>query len=119
MLLFSKRSFRHLPGITQTNPELFETFTVVNVHGARAIDVLAEEGVGFMRASRETVALCDLKVQPIVPSYDAGDIDLYARVRREFMYTNKAAIMLNWIFECRDKQLAKINMKPNCPYVPL
>lgn len=78
------------------------------------MDVLAEYDLGIIASSEETVRLSGLRLVPFLPEYVGDTIEFFVRVNKQFFLTDKCQAFLKWIFECRDRSLAKL--KEKSPY---
>ncbi len=88
-----------------------EKTRVLNVHGPRIMDVLAEKGLGVISASEETMKLTNLNLVQVLPEFEGDEIDFYVRVNKNFIHSEKCQRFIEWIFNSRDKALATIGMK--------
>lgn len=86
------------------------------IHGTRLLDFLCEKGLGIMAASDETIRLSKLKVESIFPKNKGEKMDIFVKVNKEFIKTPVARYFVDWIFECRDKTFATIDVKPSYSY---
>jgi DNA-binding transcriptional LysR family regulator len=87
-----------------------------NISGCRIVDKSCELGLGIMTGSKETIRLSGLNIQRVLPEYESDALTLYVRVHKSILAKDIGKIVLNWIFECRDKALKTINIKPSYPY---
>jgi DNA-binding transcriptional LysR family regulator len=95
-----------------------EKIRVINVYGPRIMDVLAEQGLGIISASEETLRLTGLDLVQVLPDFEGDEIDFYARVNKNFLPSETCQNMLKWIFACRDQSLEKIGMRSDIKFVP-
>jgi DNA-binding transcriptional LysR family regulator len=91
-----------------TDPSL----NAYEIYGTRIVDFLCEAGVGIMASSEETVLLSKLNVERILPKFKGDPIDLFLKVNKEFLKAPVAKYFIDWIFDCRDKALDSIGVKP-------
>lgn len=82
------------------------------IYGTRIVDFLCEAGVGIMAASKETILLSKLKVEQVVPNFVGDPMDLFLKVNKEFLKAPVAQYFIDWVFECRDRALNSIKVKP-------
>jgi DNA-binding transcriptional LysR family regulator len=82
------------------------------IYGTRIVDFLCEAGVGIMTSSEETILLSKLNVEEILPNFKGDHIDLFLKVNKEFLKAPVAKYFIDWVFECRDKALDSIGVKP-------
>ena len=106
--LFSSMSISQ--GLPENNVKGYE------IQGARIIDYLCERGMGIMAAAEETVRLAGLKVESVFPESLPNSIDVFVKVNKEFLKTPIARYFVDWLFECRDSALKKINIEPSFSY---
>lgn len=85
---------------------------VLSVAGPRATDVLAENGAGLILCASESVRLCGLKLEPVLPSVVGETVNIYVKVHKQFLKWPLAKFMVDWIFMCRDKSLSSIGVLP-------
>lgn len=104
--------------ISRVLTKYIDTLNIVDVAGPRVVDIMAEEGLGIMIASEETVRLSNLKLERVLPDFTGDEVEIFVRVKKEFLKTPLAQFMIDWIFWCRDKELKKINIKPSSNYKP-
>lgn len=90
-----------------------EKTRVINVYGPRIMDVLAEQGLGIISASEETLRLTNLNLVQVLPDFEGDEIDFYVRVNKNFLPSKTCQELLKWVFESRDHALAKIGMSTN------
>lgn len=88
------------------------------IAGGNAIDYLCEQGLGIMSSSFETIRLSNLKVERILPDLTGETISIYLKVHKKFISKRIAKTFINWIFECRDMSLKKINLRPTYDFKP-
>lgn len=94
-----------------------QDFTFVKT-GPRISDVLAEQGVGIIAASEETVRLTKLKLVPVLPQIEGGDVPFFVKTDKNFMENPLAQFVTDWIFQCRDQALKSIGMDPQSEHAP-
>jgi hypothetical protein len=82
------------------------------IYGTRIVDFLCEAGVGIMAASKETILLSKLNVEQILPNFKGDHMDLFLKVNKEFLKAPVAKYFIDWIFDCRDRALDSIGVKP-------
>lgn len=104
--------------ISRTLAENIDTINILTVAGPRAADIMTEQGLGIMISSEETVSLCGLKVERVLPEFEGDSVDTFVRVRKEFLKTPLAQFIVDWIFQCRDMGLKRIGIRPSFPYNP-
>ena len=90
-----------------------------DISGSGAVDFLCEAGLGIMNGSEETTKLSGLKVVRVLDRVDGETIKVYIKVAQKFMAKRAAKEFINWLFECRDKTLKKVGIKPTYSYKKL
>lgn len=90
-----------------------------NIAGSRIIDKACELGLGVMTGSDETVRLSNLNLINILPKYESDAVVIYIKIHNEFLEKNIGKLIVDWIFECRDKSLEKAKCKKIYPHTPL
>jgi DNA-binding transcriptional LysR family regulator len=88
------------------------------ITGCSAINYLCEQGLGIMSGSFETTMLSKVKVERILENLTGENIRIHLKVNKKFMNRRIAKILINWIFECRDRALKTIDMKPLYEFKP-
>ena len=94
----------------------FNRIRTLNITGSRIIDRLCEEGLGIMSGSKETKELANLKVEPILPNFRGDSANIHIKVHKRILNKKVGKFFMDWLFECRDKSLKKIQTEPTYPY---
>ena len=95
-----------------------DTVNVLDVAGPRVVDKMAELGLGIMIASEETVRLSGLKLQRVLPDFTGDSVEIFVRVKKDFLQAPLCQFILDWIFACRNLALAGIGITSEIPYEP-
>lgn len=119
-LLFQK-GFFHNPRIMGMPSEVratvaYNEIRTFDLTGTRTVDLLCQAGVGIMNGSKETTILSKLKVVPVLPSIEGENIKLCIKINKRFLSKKIGRYSLSWLFECRDKTLESIKIKPTYTY---
>jgi len=119
-LLFQK-GFFHNTKVMGMPPEIrasiaYNEIRTFDLTGTRTVDLLCQAGVGIMNGSEETTLLSELKVLPVLPLIKGESIKMCLKVSKKFLAKKLGAHALKWIFESRDKTLAKIGKKSPYSY---
>jgi len=85
---------------------------LVKVKGPRTTDVLAMHGGGLLLCAPESVKLCGLGLQEVLPEIESTDIEIYVKVHKQFLQWPLGKFMVDWIFENRNTVLKKIGITP-------
>ena len=91
----------------------FNRIRTLNITGSRIIDRLCEEGLGIMSGSSETKELAQLNVEQVLPGFIGDSADIHIKINKRMLTKKVGRFFLDWLFECRDKSLAKIDITPS------
>jgi DNA-binding transcriptional LysR family regulator len=86
--------------------------------GTAVVDFLCENGFGIMNGSEETTRLGNLKVVRVLDGVEGVAIKTFIKVCHQFISKKIGKLFLNWLFESRDKALAKVDMTPVFEFKP-
>ncbi len=84
----------------------------LRISGPRTSDLVAENGGGILLCAPESVKLCGLNLEEVLPSITGNEIEIYLKVHKQFLQWPLAKYMIDWIFENRDKAFKKIGVIP-------
>lgn len=108
--LFDKDNFG--PVVTQSKlPFLVKDIQIIDTRGPRVMDVMAQNGVGIMVSSEETVRLTNLQLNQVLPSFVGETIDLFIRVNKKFLEQRRCRVFVDWMLKQRDDSLRSIQKK--------
>tara|TARA_R110002050_G_scaffold15615_1_gene47941 strand:+ start:22922 stop:23884 length:963 start_codon:yes stop_codon:yes gene_type:complete len=119
-----------LKGISETNNVLPQDsflrklgFTIndiklIKVRGPRTSDILAVNGAGLLLCAPESMNLCNLGLQEVLPEIQTNDIEIFVKVHKKFLKWPLCQYMIDWIFENRDKAFKEIGVTPQ-KHIPL
>ncbi len=85
---------------------------LVKVKGPRTTDVLAMHGGGLLLCAPESVKLCGLGLQEVLPEIESTDIEIYVKIHKQFLQWPLGKFMVDWIFYNRNTVLKKIGITP-------
>ena len=87
-----------------------------SISGCRIVDKACESGLGIMSGSSETVRLSGLKVERVLPSYESDALTLYVKIHKRLLEKDLGRVILDWMFECRNKALETLRVAPSHTY---
>lgn len=114
---FSDSKIRGIPLAVRSSIAYNEIKTF-EITGNSTINYLCEQGLGIMGGSFENTKLSQLNVERVLPELIGETIQLHLKVNKKFLNRRIAKIFVNWIFECRDLSLKKLNLKSNYGFKP-
>jgi DNA-binding transcriptional LysR family regulator len=94
----------------------FNRIRTLNITGSRVIDRLCEEGLGITSGSVETKTLAKLDVEQVLPDFTGDSANIHIKINKRMLTKKVGRFFLDWLFECRDKSLKKINITATYEY---
>jgi len=111
-ILFGSKYIKHYLASTR-DPN------ISNITSNRFIDNLCVNGCGILAGAQESIKIAGYKLENVMPDFEGDIMDFYVGVHKEFLETELAKKVVNWLFECRDRSFRGIGIKPAFDFTPL